>query len=129
MSLDLIDFMMAPVRVYPARAGYKALGASKLAADRITDSGAKETIEEKIIGLFRRSGQAWTPDEAAFALKIKTKGVRPRFSELCLDKYDEAGRLVRPAFLRKTEQMIDGASEDGMAQHVYAMLDESWREI
>lgn len=125
MQLDLMDL----ITPYPRRAGYKVMGASKLAADRITDSGAKETIEQKIIGLFRRSGQSWTPDEAAFALKIKTKGARPRFSELCLDKYDEAGRLIRPAFLRKTDDMIEGASEDGMAQHVYTMLDESWREI
>lgn len=121
----LLDY----INSYPARAGYRVAGASKIAADRITDSGVKETIEEKIIGLFRRSGQSWTPDEAAFSLGIKTKGARPRFSELCLDKYDESGRLVRPAFLRKTEELINGASEDGMAQHVYAMLDESWRLI
>lgn len=121
-ACPLLDWRQNPVELYPTHAGSKGGGASRLAADKITYSGAKESIERRVMRLFLETGKSYTADEVASKLGVKTKNARPRLSELCLNKTDKNGRVTRPKFLNKSQKIIDGASEDGAPQHVYERI-------
>ena len=104
---------------YPELAGSKGGGASRLAADKLTDSGGQETLEQRVMALFDRRPD-WTPDEAASALDLHPSDIRPRFSELTLPRINKSGRQVRAAFIRKTGETRE--SGRGNPQHVYRRL-------
>lgn len=118
MQLDLLDHIAAKP-VYPAHAGFKDTGAGKMAAEKITKSGRRQTLEEKVIALFVRSPR-WTPDEAASALGLEVGDIRPRFSELCSAKRNARGEIVRPVFLHKSTQLRESKRDN--PQHVYVKI-------
>lgn len=107
---------------YPETAGQKGGGASLEAAAKITESGGKGRLERLVMDLFAFR-PAWTPDEAALYLDLHPSDIRPRFSELCLEKRSKNGELMRPALIRKTDEKRK--SNRGNSQHVYERLPES----
>lgn len=104
---------------YPHRAGHKVGGASQAAADKITDSGRKDSLEQRVLALFERRDD-WTPDEAAEAMSKHPADIRPRFSELRLPRVDKNGLIMRGPAIEKTSEIR--TSSRGNPQHVYRRL-------
>lgn len=104
---------------YPQHAGSKGGGAGATAANKITNSGLRNTLQRAVIGLYAGPFD-WTPDEAAASLGYHPADIRPRFSELVLAGYDRKGNLIRPPLLRKTH--TTRFSFRGNPQHVYEKI-------
>jgi hypothetical protein len=66
---------------YPRRAGAKAAGTSREAADRIEAKGRAATLRSAVLGAFELGWQG-TADELAFRLGESVLSVRPRVTEL-----------------------------------------------
>jgi len=107
------------MRSYPAHAGCKDDDTGRRAAAKITSSGKKQTLEDRVFSLFLQRSD-WTPDEVAERLGLHPGDIRPRFSELCLPKFNSRREIVRPALLFKTSETRESSRQN--PQNVYRRI-------